>query len=116
VGRLGAMRGPDESYSEVILRLVGMEANLTARWLNTIGLLLGMAGVLIIFRWGPPQPDFHESVGLGLEDETLLPDGTRVSDVAEAARRAKRWHKIMSRVGLGLIGLGFFVQLMAVWR
>ncbi len=26
VNRLGAMRGPGESYSDVILRLVGMEA------------------------------------------------------------------------------------------
>jgi len=31
-------------------------------------------------------------------------------------RRLKRRHKVMSRVGLGLIGVGFFAQLVAVWR
>ncbi len=25
-------------------------------WLNTIGLILGMIGVAMIFKWGPPQP------------------------------------------------------------
>ena len=33
---------------------------MTARWLNTVGLLLGMAGVVILFIWGPPQPNFIE--------------------------------------------------------
>jgi hypothetical protein len=33
---------------------------LTAQCLNTIGLALGMAGVVILFIWGPPQPDFIE--------------------------------------------------------
>ena len=89
---------------------------LPAQWLNTIGLLLGMAGVLIIFRWGPPRPDFDQGVGLGLEDENLLPDGRTVAAFRKDQRRLKRRHDFMSRVGLGLIGLGFFVQLVAVWR
>jgi hypothetical protein len=25
-------------------------------WLNTIGLILGMIGVFMIFKWGPPPP------------------------------------------------------------
>ena len=37
------------------------------RLLNTVGLVLGMLGVLIIFIWGPPQPDFEEHVGLASE-------------------------------------------------
>ena len=89
---------------------------MTAQWLNTIGLALGMVGVVILFIWGPPQPDFVEGVGRGLELGTVLKDGRKVSDIAEAARRLKRWHTIMSRVGLGLIGVGFGAQLIAVWR
>jgi hypothetical protein len=88
---------------------------LTARWLNTVGLALGMAGVVILFIWGPPLPDFDETVGLALEPATVLADGRKVSDIADAARRRKRRHQIMSRVGLGLIGFGFGAQLIAVW-
>ncbi len=88
---------------------------MTAQWLNTIGLVLGIAGVLIIFRWGPPQPDLDEGEKIELDTATVLQDGTRVSDLEEARRRLKRRHEIMSRVGLGLIGLGFGAQLIAVW-
>ena len=89
---------------------------LTAQWLNTIGLALGMVGVVILFIWGPPQPDFDEGVGIGLELGTVLKDGREVSDMIEATRRLKRRHQIMSRVGLVLIGVGFGTQLVAAWR
>jgi hypothetical protein len=89
---------------------------LTAQWLNTVGLLLGIAGVVILFIWGPPQPNFEESVGRAIEPNTVLKDGRKVSDMIEATRRLKRRHQIMSRVGLGLIGVGFGAQLIAVWR
>jgi hypothetical protein len=88
---------------------------LTPQWLNTVGLLLGIAGVVILFKWGPPQPDFDEAVGLGLDSGTVLANGKKVSDMEEDVRRLKRWHKFMSRIGLGLIGLGFAAQLAAVW-
>jgi hypothetical protein len=88
---------------------------MTAKWLNTIGLLLGLVGVVILFIWGPPQPDFDESVGRAIEPSTALKDGRKVSDMIEATRRLKRRHQIRSRIGLGLVGLGFFVQLVALW-
>jgi hypothetical protein len=88
---------------------------LTAQCLNTIGLVLGTVGVLIIFFWGPPQSDLDEGVGLGLTDKSLLLDGRTVADSRKDQRRLKRFHKIISRVGLGFIGLGFFVQLVAEW-
>ena len=72
--------------------------DLTAPWLNTFGLVLGMLGVVILFIWGPPQPDLDETMGTG-----------------EAEKRLKRRYEVMPRVGLGLIGLGFFVQLVATW-
>ena len=77
---------------------------MTAQWLNTIGLALGMVGVVVIFIWGPPQPDLDEHIKIVLSNKT-----------DEATKRLKRRHEIMSRVGLGLIGLGFFVQFVAVW-
>jgi hypothetical protein len=88
---------------------------MTAQWLNTIGLVLGMSGVVLIFIWGPPQPDFDESVGIALETATVLADGTKVSDLEDAARRRKRRHRIISSIGLALVFLGFGVQLCAVW-
>jgi hypothetical protein len=48
--------------------------------LNTVGLVLSMAGVLIIFRYGPPQPTFESGVALGLEDANVLPDGRTVAE------------------------------------
>ncbi len=91
---------------------------LPAQWLNTIGLVLGIAGVLIIFRWGPPQPDFDEGIALGISftEDTVFEDGTKPSETVASVKRRKRIHQVMSHIGLGLIGLGFFVQLVAVWR
>ena len=42
--------------------------------LNTIGLALGLIGVIIIFIWGPPQPILEEGIKLGLEDNTPIDD------------------------------------------
>jgi NhaP-type Na+/H+ or K+/H+ antiporter len=90
---------------------------LTARWLNTIGLVLGIAGVAILFKWGPPQPDFDEgfAIGASFTDDTVFRDGTKPSEIVAAVRRRKRLHQKMSSIGLGLIGLGFLAQLVAVW-
>jgi hypothetical protein len=90
---------------------------LLAHWLNTVGLVLGMVGVVIFFIWGPPQPDFDEGIAMGITftEDTVFTDGTKPSEIVASAKRLKRRHEIMSRVGLGLIGLGFFVQLVAVW-
>lgn len=93
-----------------------LEARKALKWLNTIGLMLGIAGVVIIFRWGPPQPDFDEGVSLGLTDKTPLSDGRTVAERAEDVKRLKHWHNVMSRVGLSLIAFGFGAQLIAVWR
>jgi hypothetical protein len=77
---------------------------MTAQWLNTGGLVLGIAGVAILFKWGPPQPDLDPQIKIviGREDE--------------ATKRLKRRYRTMSRLGLGLIGLAFGAQLIAVWR
>lgn len=86
-----------------------------AQWLNTVGLALGMAGVVMLFIWGPPQPSFEDHVSLSLEHGTVLRDGTRVADYIEANRRQRARYMWLSRIGLGLIGIGFAVQLWATW-
>ncbi len=74
-----------------------------SKWLNAIGLILGIIGVVFIFIWGPPQPSF--------EGDALLLESTN-----EAALAAKKvLYKRMSRIGLGLIGLGFAFQLWSIW-
>ena len=76
--------------------------------LNSIGLTLGIAGAAVIFKYGPPQPN--------LEEATLRSITGPIADAnAAVARKLKRKHKIWSSIGLGLIMLGFAVQLIAVW-
>jgi hypothetical protein len=74
------------------------------RWLNTFGLALGMVGVLMIFIWGPPQPD------LDPQGKILLAGGPD-----QAIEQLRNQYEIMSRIGLGLIGLGFVAQLIGTW-
>ncbi|HTO14790.1 MAG TPA: hypothetical protein VLZ83_03425 [Edaphocola sp.] len=84
--------------------------------LNTIGLLLGLVGVIIIFIWGPPQPALEEGIGLGLEDNTPINEnGKTVKQHNDEIRQKRKRHNILSRVGLGLIFLGFLFQLFATW-
>jgi len=80
------------------------------RWLNAIGLLLAMIGVVFIFIWAPPQPSFERGEAIGLEDNTVLSNGKTVAqnDADKAAKEAR--YKRMSQIGLGLIFLGFLCQ------
>ena len=82
-----------------------------SKWLNAIGLIFGMVGVVFIFRWGPPQPSFERGASFGLEDNTALPNGKTVAqNNAEIAAREAHY-KRMSQIGLGFIFLGFLLQL-----
>lgn len=83
--------------------------------LNSIGLLLGMVGVLIIFRFGPPQPNLESGVGLGLEDGSPLSDGRTVAEHNRETEKLRALHSRMSKIGLGLIFIGFAFQLWGTW-
>ncbi len=74
-----------------------------AKWVNTIGLVLGMVGVVMIFKWGPPQPSF--------EGDSLLLESTDEKKLA--AEKAK--YKYLSQIGLALIGVSFALQLCGTW-
>ncbi|MEI9427478.1 hypothetical protein [Mesorhizobium sp. Cs1299R1N3] len=88
---------------------------MTSDILNTIGLTMGMVGVALIFFWGPPLPDFDDGVSLGIEPATVLTDGTKISDIIAANQRRKLRHQIISSIGMGLIFVGFGVQVLAIW-
>lgn len=74
-----------------------------AKWVTTIGLVLGMVGVVMIFIWGPPQPSFAGN--------SILLEST--NEQALAAEKAK--YEYLSRIGLSLIGVSFALQLWGIW-
>jgi uncharacterized membrane protein len=81
-----------------------------AKWLNMAGLVLGMAGVVVIFIWGPPQPTFDEDP----HEIPGLPPTPHSIAAARREGRLKRRHQLMSSIGLALVFLGFAVQFAAV--
>jgi hypothetical protein len=84
--------------------------------LNSIGLGLGMIGVVILFIFGPPQPALESGVSLGLEDGTPIDaSGKTVAEYNREVEKRRRKHSILSKMGLGLIFLGFAFQLWANW-
>jgi hypothetical protein len=83
--------------------------------LNSIGLALSMVGVLIIFRFGPPQPTHECGVGIGLEDNTRLEDGRTVAEHDREVEITKARYSRMSKAGLALVFVGFAFQLWATW-
>ena len=73
----------------------------TPKRLNIAGLLLGIIGVIIIFCYGPPQPSF--------DPNRYLSEPTQ--DKSVLVEKAK--YDVWSKLGLGLIALGFGCQLYA---
>jgi len=71
------------------------------KWLNAIGLIFGIVGVVFIFIWGPSQPSFERGVWIGLEDNTPLANGNTVAqNNAEIAAREAHY-KCPASVGNG---------------
>ena len=83
--------------------------------LNSIGLVFGMVGVLVIFRFGPPQPNLETGVSLGLENGTVLPDGRTVVESDKEVEKTRTVYACMSKFGLALVFIGFAFQLWATW-
>ena len=83
--------------------------------INSFGLVLGITGAGILFRWGFPQPSFEEGVGLGLEDANILENGLTVAENNQKVREEKERFTRISKLGLALIIIGFAFQLVAAW-
>jgi len=80
---------------------------ITGKHASAIGSAIAFVGGLILFRWGPPQPDFSEGIALGI-------DGPQVAEQNRRQAALRRQYKWMARFGLGLITAGFFVQALSV--
>ena len=84
-------------------------------WLNTIGLALGIIRVVLIFKWGPPQPQLTEGVSIGISARNVLPSGKTVAEPDAEIRARRSLHLWRSRIGLGMILIGFVLQLIGTW-
>lgn len=76
-----------------------------AHWFETFGLLANIVGAVMLAVWGLPQPDFAEDRGLSVGP---------VPNVDEV-RRQKRRHLVLSWCGVGMLVLGFVLQLVGSW-
>lgn len=76
-----------------------------------IGLFLGIAGSGILFIYSNPQPAFNQGVYMSLEDNNVIDDkGTTVKQYNLKNEKDKKKYFIMSRIGFGLLILGFGCQ------
>ena len=84
--------------------------------INTIGLVLGIIGVVILFFFAPLQPTLETGIGIGLEDGTVIDSSGKTVAQHDAEVLSRRQHyDCMSKIGLSLVGLGFVFQLLATW-
>ncbi len=73
------------------------------------GLALGIIGVIIIFRYGPPQPDLSEGIPLGIEGPAVAAHDANIAAL-------RHTYSVWSHIGLGFILAGFVAQLVAEIR
>jgi len=88
-----------------------------AEILNTLGLLSAIIGTVIIFKYGINLQ--QELPCIELEDNTII-NHEKYGDITAKELRDKnaqefRQCKIISRIGIFLVGMGFLFQLFAVW-
>lgn len=82
--------------------------------LTLTGLIANMMGVAIAFVYGYPQPSHEASVGLVVSDATVFSNGEKASEINEKTKRRESHFRLRSKLGLGLMFLGFALQLVAV--
>jgi uncharacterized membrane protein len=84
-----------------------------AKTLNSIGLILNILGVALMFFRAFPQPSFEEGVGVRLEDNTPTKEGMTAAECDRQTLSRKKLYQCLSVVGLVLVLLGFAFQLLA---
>jgi hypothetical protein len=85
------------------------------KWANMTGLVLGIAGAVVLAIWGPLQPSFQRGLSIGVENNFVMPDGRTVAQHDADIGAAEQRHQRISRSGFVLIGLGFLCQVYASW-
>jgi hypothetical protein len=85
--------------------------------LSTAGLIANMAGVVVLFFYGFPQPTHDEQAAIAVtaEPHEEVKDGKNASEVMQEARQRKKFYLSMSVVALILMLGGFGAQLAALW-
>lgn len=83
--------------------------------LNSIGLVLNIAGVVMLFFFGWPQPNFSGGGGLVVSDDTPLGDGRTLGEHKKAAADKQRNYRRNAAWSLALIAAGFVFQLASTW-
>jgi hypothetical protein len=73
--------------------------------ISSAGLMLDIAGVAVLFRYAPPQPDFQEDDIIVVKNEAQQ----------AAAISLRKRYEFRSRIGLSLLLIGFILQLLGVW-
>ena len=76
---------------------------MSGKWLTSIGLVLDIIGVCILFKFGFPQPDLSEDIAIGA--------GTDPN-----AARKRKFYQVISSLGLICLVGGFALQLWGTWR
>jgi len=87
-----------------------------AQILNSIGLIAGIIGTTLIFKWGISFQS--QSYGIGVEDGNIVDTKWGKIPVKEAEIKGdaeESWARKLSKTGIILVGLGFLLQLWAVW-
>lgn len=68
-----------------------------------IGVVMSILGTGVLFKFGFPQPDFSEEVGIALEDNTPVGNGLTAKEYGEEVAKKKRNYRIVSSVALMMI-------------
>ena len=76
---------------------------MSSHWVGSLGLVLDIVGVCILFKFGFPQPDLDDEIKIVTESK----------DPKAAGRR--RLYVVMSSIALVCLIAGFALQLTAVW-
>ncbi len=82
---------------------------------DSFGLLFNLIGIILLFRFGFPQPDFKETVGIAMEDYTPVGNGMLAKDFAIMQKKLRNKYKKTSIISLVFILVGIFVQIVSLW-
>lgn len=77
--------------------------------INSIGLISDMVGVVILFYFGPPTLDITR------DGYKILPFNPNDDAETEKNKALAKKHDLFSKIGLGLLFLGFLLQLVSNW-
>jgi hypothetical protein len=74
-----------------------------------------VAGVILVWKYGWPQPSHDEGVRRSLQDNTPLPNGRTVREQNLLVRARRFTYTVQSSVGMALMIAGFVFQTVATW-